>query len=79
MNDVFEGFNATIITYGQTGTGKTFTMEGPDFSMAFHADKDNQQELQKRMAKAKELAGGNSNEAHEDHEPGSVIGELDGL
>lgn len=22
------GFNATIIAYGQTGTGKTFTMEG---------------------------------------------------
>lgn len=23
-----EGFNATIMAYGQTGTGKTFTMEG---------------------------------------------------
>ena len=23
-----EGYNATIIAYGQTGTGKTFTMEG---------------------------------------------------
>jgi len=22
------GFNATIMAYGQTGTGKTFTMEG---------------------------------------------------
>lgn len=23
-----EGFNATIMAYGQTGTGKTYTMEG---------------------------------------------------
>jgi kinesin family protein 3/17 len=25
---VLEGFNGTIFAYGQTGTGKTFTMEG---------------------------------------------------
>ena len=25
---VLEGFNATIMAYGQTGTGKTYTMEG---------------------------------------------------
>lgn len=25
---VLEGYNATIFAYGQTGTGKTFTMEG---------------------------------------------------
>lgn len=25
---VLEGFNATIMAYGQTGTGKTHTMEG---------------------------------------------------
>jgi hypothetical protein len=25
---VLEGYNATVIAYGQTGTGKTFTMEG---------------------------------------------------
>ena len=25
---VLEGYNATILAYGQTGTGKTFTMEG---------------------------------------------------
>jgi len=25
---VLEGFNGTIFAYGQTGTGKTFTMQG---------------------------------------------------
>jgi len=25
---VLEGYNATILAYGQTGTGKTYTMEG---------------------------------------------------
>lgn len=28
INDVLNGFNCTIFAYGQTGTGKTFTMEG---------------------------------------------------
>ena len=28
MNSVLGGFNGTIFAYGQTGTGKTFTMEG---------------------------------------------------
>lgn len=28
MNEVLEGFNCTIFAYGQTGTGKTYTMEG---------------------------------------------------
>jgi len=28
VNSVLEGFNGTIFAYGQTGTGKTFTMEG---------------------------------------------------
>jgi kinesin family protein 3/17 len=26
--NTLEGFNATIMAYGQTGTGKTYTMEG---------------------------------------------------
>ena len=28
IENVFEGYNGTIFAYGQTGTGKTFTMEG---------------------------------------------------
>ena len=28
--EVLEGFNCTIFAYGQTGTGKTYTMEGGD-------------------------------------------------
>ena len=30
---VLEGYNATLIAYGQTGTGKTFTMEGFHFDL----------------------------------------------
>lgn len=28
LNDVLSGYNCTVLAYGQTGTGKTFTMEG---------------------------------------------------
>jgi Kinesin motor domain len=28
VNGVLEGYNGTILAYGQTGAGKTFTMEG---------------------------------------------------
>ena len=28
IQNVLEGYNGTIFAYGQTGTGKTFTMEG---------------------------------------------------
>ncbi|RTG91200.1 uncharacterized protein DC041_0009813 [Schistosoma bovis] len=28
VDKVLEGYNGTIFAYGQTGTGKTFTMEG---------------------------------------------------
>jgi hypothetical protein len=28
VQEVLEGFNCTIFAYGQTGTGKTYTMEG---------------------------------------------------
>ena len=27
VSNVLEGYNGTIFAYGQTGTGKTFTME----------------------------------------------------
>eukprot|EP00358_Blepharisma_japonicum_P002806 CAMPEP_0202947020 /NCGR_PEP_ID=MMETSP1395-20130829/10481_1 /ASSEMBLY_ACC=CAM_ASM_000871 /TAXON_ID=5961 /ORGANISM="Blepharisma japonicum, Strain Stock R1072" /LENGTH=740 /DNA_ID=CAMNT_0049647983 /DNA_START=42 /DNA_END=2264 /DNA_ORIENTATION=- len=30
VENVIEGYNGTIFAYGQTGTGKTFTMEGRD-------------------------------------------------
>ena len=28
IDDVFKGFESTVFAYGQTGTGKTHTMEG---------------------------------------------------
>ena len=30
IEDVMQGYNATIFAYGQTSSGKTHTMEGPD-------------------------------------------------
>ncbi|CAH8491006.1 unnamed protein product [Heterobilharzia americana] len=30
IDSVLEGFNGTIFAYGQTGTGKTFTIQGRD-------------------------------------------------
>lgn len=33
-----EGYNATLLAYGQTGTGKTYTMEGFQYS-GQHADR----------------------------------------
>eukprot|EP01012_Entosiphon_sulcatum_P007724 TRINITY_DN14007_c0_g1_i2.p1 TRINITY_DN14007_c0_g1~~TRINITY_DN14007_c0_g1_i2.p1 ORF type:complete len:793 (-),score=105.10 TRINITY_DN14007_c0_g1_i2:59-2437(-) len=32
VNDVLTGFNGTILAYGQTGTGKTYTMFGPSLN-----------------------------------------------
>lgn len=32
--DVIRGYNATLLAYGQSGSGKTFTMEGAAFSAA---------------------------------------------
>lgn len=28
VKDVLEGYNCTVFAFGQTGTGKTYTMEG---------------------------------------------------
>lgn len=28
VDSVLDGFNGTVFAYGQTGTGKTFTMQG---------------------------------------------------
>ena len=30
VEDVLKGYNGTIFAYGQTASGKTHTMEGPD-------------------------------------------------
>lgn len=32
ISRVIEGFNATIFVYGQTGAGKTYTMEGYSYA-----------------------------------------------
>lgn len=32
VESVLQGFNGTVFAYGQTGTGKTYTMEGPSGS-----------------------------------------------
>jgi len=37
VNDVLKGFNGTIFAYGQTGTGKTFTMGILEFVKSDHA------------------------------------------
>lgn len=33
INNLMKGFNCTIFAYGQTGTGKTYTMEGGEQTM----------------------------------------------
>ena len=37
--DVLKGYNGTILAYGQTGTGKTFTIFGPGTHWEFEAKK----------------------------------------
>ena len=36
VNSVLEGFNGTIFAYGQTGAGKTFTMEGVKGNLVYY-------------------------------------------
>lgn len=41
INEVISGYNCTVFAYGQTGTGKTFTMEGkrsPDPHISWEND-----------------------------------------
>ena len=41
IDEVLSGYNCTVFAYGQTGTGKTFTMEGersPDASVSWEND-----------------------------------------
>ena len=39
VKEVLQGYNCTVFAYGQTGTGKTFTMEG-DPTSNLPIDKD---------------------------------------
>lgn len=39
VNEVLQGFNCTIFAYGQTGTGKTYTMEGDIYQKLFAGNK----------------------------------------
>jgi len=41
INEVLAGYNFTVFAYGQTGTGKTFTMEGEkSYDVAESCDTD---------------------------------------
>lgn len=54
VKSVLDGFNATIMAYGQTGTGKTFTMEGElpnSEGITFLAIKDLFKEINKNNEK----------------------------
>ena len=33
VNAVLQGYNATVFAYGQTGTGKTYTMQNDESSI----------------------------------------------
>ncbi|XP_061932410.1 kinesin-like protein Klp61F [Apis cerana] len=40
LEEVLAGYNCTVFAYGQTGTGKTFTMEGTDNDPSLHWQTD---------------------------------------
>lgn len=44
VDEVLEGFNCTIFAYGQTGTGKTYTMEVRSRTLSSFCDKATAQE-----------------------------------
>lgn len=43
LDEVLAGYNCTVFAYGQTGTGKTFTMEGCSNDPALHWQSVNNQ------------------------------------
>ena len=53
----FDGFNATIFAYGQTGTGKTHTMLGVDIWNLGQQHETSVQEAIRSVARTKELWG----------------------
>lgn len=40
IRGVLDGYNTTVFAYGQTGTGKTYTMLGGDHTGTYYADMD---------------------------------------
>jgi Cdc6-like AAA superfamily ATPase len=46
IEEVLAGYNCTVFAYGQTGTGKTFTMEGERSSDEMSWEKVNKYVLQ---------------------------------
>jgi kinesin family protein 5 len=61
VKEVLEGYNATVFAYGQTGAGKTYTMQGSDLMDSDHAGiiprtaKAMFQEIQKDTASSVEV------------------------
>ena len=46
VDAVLEGYNGTVLAYGQTGTGKTYTMNGPP--LAANSAMSRRQDLRER-------------------------------
>lgn len=56
VNDVLEGYNCTVFAFGQTGTGKTYTMEG---EMGQKVPKKNWTSSEKLLAASERFASSN--------------------
>ena len=57
IDDVLEGYNGTIFAYGQTSSGKTHTMEGPDDGGGGDDDGDGKDDLVLLAAERFKAAG----------------------